>query len=42
MHKTLVLYPAIAMMVLNLFLFAKNYFDNVIAKKAGDRTLTKI
>ena len=28
MEKTLILYPAIAMMLLTLFLYVKNYFDN--------------
>ena len=28
MEKTLILYPAIAMMILTLFLYVKNYLDN--------------
>ena len=28
MEKTLILYPAIGMMILTLFLYAKNYLDN--------------
>ena len=34
MEKTLILYPAIGMMILTLFLYTKNYLDNVKAKKA--------
>jgi len=36
MEKTLILYPAVAMMLLTLFLYAKNYLDNRKATKAGD------
>ena len=36
MEKTLILYPAVAMMFLTLFLYAKNYLDNRKATKAGD------
>ena len=35
MEKTLILYPAILMMILTLFLYAKNYLDNVKAKKSN-------
>tara|TARA_Y100001970_G_scaffold288435_1_gene415723 strand:+ start:2431 stop:2844 length:414 start_codon:yes stop_codon:yes gene_type:complete len=35
MEKTLILYPAIAMMLLTLFLYSKNYLDNLRAKKAN-------
>ena len=35
MEKTLILYPAISMMILTLFLYGKNYLDNVKAKKAN-------
>ena len=31
MEKTLILYPAIAMMILTLFVYVKNYLDNRIA-----------
>jgi hypothetical protein len=34
MEKNLILLPAVAMMILTLFLYAKNYFDNQKAKKA--------
>ena len=34
MEKTLILYPAIAMMLLTLFLYAKNFLDNVKAVKS--------
>ena len=34
MEKTLILYPAILMMVLTLFLYVKNSLDNVKAKKS--------
>tara|TARA_B110000263_G_scaffold58778_1_gene50271 strand:- start:491 stop:904 length:414 start_codon:yes stop_codon:yes gene_type:complete len=34
MEKTLILYPAISMMILTLFLYVKNYLDNVKAKKS--------
>ena len=34
MEKTLILYPAIGMMVLTLFLYVKNYLDNVKARKS--------
>ena len=34
MEKTLILYPAVAMMLLTLFLYVKNYLDNVKAKKS--------
>ncbi len=33
MEKNLILYPAIAMMILTLFLYVKNYLDNIKAKK---------
>ena len=33
MEKNLILYPAIAMMILTLFLYVKNYLDNRKAKK---------
>ena len=33
MEKNLILYPAIAMMILTLFLYVKNYFDNRKATK---------
>ena len=33
MEKTLILYPAILMMVLTLYLYVKNYFDNIGAYK---------
>ena len=33
MEKTLIIYPAIFMMILTLFLYVKNYLDNVKAKK---------
>ncbi len=33
MEKTLILYPAISMMILTLFLYVKNYFDNMKAAK---------
>ena len=36
MEKTLLLYPAILMMTLTLFLYAKNYLDNVKARKSND------
>ena len=36
MEKTLILYPAIGMMILTLFLYTKNYLDNIKAKKAND------
>ena len=32
MEKTLILYPAISMMILTLFLYTKNYLDNRKAK----------
>ena len=35
MEKTLILYPAILMMILTLFLYVKNYLDNVKAKKSN-------
>ena len=35
MEKTLILYPAILMMLLTLFLYTKNYLDNRKAKKSG-------
>ena len=35
MEKTLILYPAISMIILTLFLYGKNYLDNVKAKKSG-------
>ena len=35
MEKTLILYPAILMMLLTLFLYIKNYLDNQKAKKSG-------
>ena len=35
MEKTLILYPAILMMALTLFLYTKNYLDNVKAKKSN-------
>ena len=35
MEKILILYPALAMMVLTLFLYAKNYLDNLKATKKG-------
>ena len=35
MEKTLILYPAISMMILTLFLYTKNYLDNVKAKKTN-------
>ena len=34
MEKNLILLPAIAMMILTLFLYGKNYFDNMKAAKA--------
>ena len=34
MEKTLILYPTIAMMLLTLFLYAKNFLDNVKAVKS--------
>jgi len=34
MEKFLILYPTILMMLLTLFLYTKNYLDNVKAKKA--------
>ena len=34
MGKTLILYPAISMMILALFLYVKNYLDNVKARKS--------
>tara|TARA_Y100000590_G_C15669364_1_gene995726 strand:- start:1056 stop:1469 length:414 start_codon:yes stop_codon:yes gene_type:complete len=36
MEKTLLLYPAILMMTLTLFLYVKNYLDNVKARKSND------
>tara|TARA_Y100001970_G_scaffold47906_1_gene60638 strand:+ start:3869 stop:4282 length:414 start_codon:yes stop_codon:yes gene_type:complete len=36
MEKSLLLYPAIFMMVLTLFLYTKNYLDNIRAKKSND------
>ena len=36
MEKTLILYPAISMMILTLLLYVKNYLDNRKATKAGD------
>ena len=36
MEKTLLLYPAILMMTLTFFLYAKNYLDNVKARKSND------
>ena len=36
METTLILYPAISMMLLTLILYIKNYLDNVKAKKSGD------
>ena len=35
MEKTLILYPAIGMMVLTLFVYVKNYLNFVRAKKSG-------
>ena len=35
MEKTLILYPAIAMMILTLFVYAKSYFNFVKAKKSN-------
>ena len=35
MEKTLILYPAIGMMVLTLFVYAKSYFNFVKAKKSN-------
>ena len=35
MEKTLILYPAISMMILTLFLYGKNYFNSVKAKKSN-------
>ena len=35
MEKTLILYPAISMIILTLFLYGKNYLDNIKAKKSG-------
>ena len=35
MEKTLILYPAISMIILTFFLYSKNYLDNVKAKKSG-------
>ena len=35
MEKTLILYPAIGMMVLTLFVYVKNYLNFVKAKKSG-------
>ena len=35
MEKTLILYPAILMMILTLFLYTKNYLDNVKARKTN-------
>tara|TARA_B100001250_G_C19691844_1_gene740663 strand:+ start:431 stop:844 length:414 start_codon:yes stop_codon:yes gene_type:complete len=35
MENTIILYPAIAMMLLTLFLYTKNYLDNIKAKKAN-------
>ena len=34
MEKTLILYPTILMMILALFLYVKNYIDNVKARKS--------
>jgi len=34
MEKDLILLPSIAMMILTLFLYVKNYFDNINAAKA--------
>tara|TARA_B100000427_G_C15352001_1_gene525899 strand:- start:67 stop:498 length:432 start_codon:yes stop_codon:yes gene_type:complete len=34
--KALILHPVVAMMVLTLFLYTKNYLDNRKATKAGD------
>ena len=34
MEKTLILYPAISMMILTLFLYTKNYLDNMKAAKS--------
>ena len=36
METTLILYPAISMMLLTLILYIKNYLDNVKARKSGD------
>ena len=36
METTLILYPAISMILLTLILYIKNYLDNVKAKKSGD------
>ena len=35
METKIILYPAVSMIFLTLFLYAKNYLDNVKAKKAG-------
>ena len=35
MEKTLILYPAIGMMILTLFVYVKNYFNFVRAKKSN-------
>tara|TARA_B100002052_G_C15681490_1_gene506429 strand:- start:338 stop:751 length:414 start_codon:yes stop_codon:yes gene_type:complete len=36
MEKTLILYPAIAMMLLTLFLYTKSYLESIKALKKGD------
>ena len=36
MEKTLILYPAIAMMLLTLFLYTKSYLEGIKALKKGD------
>ena len=35
MEKTLILYPAISMMILTLFVYVKNYFNFVKAEKSN-------